>query len=330
MIITRTPLRLSLGGGGTDLQSYYSKYGGFFVASAVNKYIHIVVNYRFEPEIRVSYSATEIVNEPSEIHHPIVREALKLLEFKNHLDIISVADIPAKSGLGTSGSFTVALLKALYFYKGILTNSVALAEDACKISMVKLQEPSGKQDEYVASFGGLNSYTIDKDGFVEVSPLRMNNHDLFELQSNLLFFYTNITRDSRTVLSDERLTINNGGVEKLHKIKDLGFKSRDALVSGNLSTFGKLLDEHWHIKHDITENMSNDFIDKCYTLALENGAIGGKLIGAGGGGFLCVYVETEKKREVVRKVMNKEGLAESKFQLVPEGAQFVSQIKTNY
>ena len=326
MIISRTPFRLSLGGGGTDLPSYYKSHGGFFVSGAVDKYVHIAVNPRFdEDSIRVSYSTTEIVKDPSTLKHPLVREALDAVGIRRGIEIVSVADAPASTGLGSSGSFCVGLLRALHSYLREEKTSQFVAEEACNISMDRLKEPSGKQDEYVAAFGGIRSYTIDTDGEVKVEPIPLSTHILAELEANILMYYTGITRSSSSVLSKQKTAIEKEGADlKMDKIKSIGLKSRDALASGDLTKFGQLLDEHWKVKRGVVSGMSNDRIDGWYRVAKENGAIGGKVSGAGGGGFLMLYCENGRAN--LRWAMAKQGLVEHRFRFDFEGSKVIYNV----
>ena len=326
MIITRTPFRLSLGGGGTDLPSYYTRKGGFFVSGALDKYIHIAVNPRFEENsIRVSYSKTEIVENPAELQHPIVREALDMVGIKSGIEIVSVADAPASTGLGSSGSFTVGLLRALHAYLQEEKTSQYVAEEACSIAMNRLKEPSGKQDEYVASYGGIRAYTVDIDGEVKVEPVRPTTNTLAELEANTMMFYTGMTRSSTEVLAKQRAAIEKeGAVEKMDQIKAIGYRVRDAIAGGDLTKFGELLDEHWKVKRGVTSVMSNDKVDHWYQVAKENGALGAKLAGAGGGGFLILYAENGRSR--LRGAMAKEGLVEHRFRFEPEGSKIIYNV----
>ncbi|MDG6964956.1 MAG: galactokinase [Nitrososphaerota archaeon] len=326
MIITRTPFRLSLGGGGTDLPSYYTQRGGFFVSGAVDKYVHVAVNPRFEQDsIRVSYSKTEIVDDASKLEHPLVREGLDVVGIKKGIEIVSVADAPAATGLGSSGSFCVGLLRALHAYLQEEASSQFVAEEACNIAMNRLKEPSGKQDEYVAACGGIKSYEIDVDGEVRVQPLKLTINNLAELEANILMFYTGITRSSSSVLSKQKTAIEkDGATAKMDRIKEIGYKVRDALASGNLTRFGELLDEHWKVKRGIVSAMSNDKIDHWYKVAKENGALGAKLGGAGGGGFLMLY--SENGRSKLRAAMAKEGLVEHRFHFEPEGSKIIYNV----
>jgi D-glycero-alpha-D-manno-heptose-7-phosphate kinase len=326
LIITRTPFRLSLGGGGTDLPSYYSKRGGFLVSGAVDKYVHIAVNPRFEEDsIRVSYSITEIVKEASELKHPLVREALGIVGIKNGIEIVSIADAPAATGLGSSGSFCVGLLRALHAYLREERSSQFVAEEACNIAMNRLKEPSGKQDEYVGAFGGIRAYDIDMDGKVKVESIRVSTQSLAELEANILMYYTGITRSSSTVLSKQKIAIEkDGAIEKMDKIKEIGLKVRDVLVGGDLTKFGELLDEHWKVKRGVVSAMSNDSIDKWYRVAKENGATGGKVVGAGGGGFLMLYCENGRSK--LRTAMDKVGLVEHRFGFDFDGSKTVYNV----
>lgn len=323
MIISRTPLRLTLGGGGTDLPSYYSKYGGFVVTSSLNKYIYVVVKERFEEEVRVSYSITEIVNDVNDIRHPIVREALKLLGIRNHLEVVTMADAPSKAGLGSSGSFTVGLLHALHTFKGGNPSKKMLAEEACRIEMDILKEPCGKQDQYIAAFGGFICLHIDRDGKVEVENLKVSEETIRELESNLLFFYTGITRNSFQVLGEQQKRIQNAeeALEAMHRIKEIGFKAKRALENGDLAEWARLQHEHWLAKRGTASTMTTDIIDRWYMLGIESGALGGKLLGAGGGGFLMFYVENSKDR--VRRAMAAEGLREVRLGFSMEGSKIV-------
>ncbi|MDA4130105.1 MAG: galactokinase [Thaumarchaeota archaeon] len=327
MIISRTPFRLPLGGGGTDLPSYYSEYGGFFISAAIDKYMHIVLNDRFEPGIRVSYSRTEIVDNPEMIEHPSVREAMKLLDFRERIEIVSLADVPASTGLGSSGSFTVGLLNALYAHKRITKTPEQIAEEACDIAMNRLGEPSGKQDEYVAALGGLKSYEIDRWGKVKAEDLKITEDSLAELESGILMFYTGIKRSAGEVLQkqQDQISRNDGNTtERMHQIKAIGLESKKALEHGDLKRYGELLHEHWIAKRGVTENMTSSSIDKWYSIARANGANGGKLIGAGGGGFLMVYCDNG--RQHLRSALASEGLVEFRVRFDFEGSKVMYNV----
>lgn len=327
LIVSRTPFRLSLGGGGTDLPAYYEKFGGFFISGAVNKYMHIVLNDRFEPGIRVSYSRTEIVDSLDAIRHPSVRETLKYLDFKDRIEIVSLADVPAATGLGSSGSFTVGLLNALYAHQKVVKTPEQIADEACYIAMDRLGEPSGKQDEYAASLGGIRSYEVDRQGRVSSKELRIAPDTLEELEYGVMMFYTGIKRSANEILATQRDKVSaddDGAAEKMHKIKAIGLESKKALESGDLKRFGELLHDHWLTKRGVTQNMTTDGIDHWYSVARENGAVGGKLVGAGGGGFLMLYCE--EGRQKVRAALTKEGLVEYRFRFDFEGSKVIYNI----
>jgi len=316
-----------LGGGGTDLPPYSSKYGGFVVTSALNKHIYVLVKDRFEEEVRVSYSTTEIVRSVDDIKHPVVREGLRLLGFKEHLEIVSAADVPAETGLGSSGSFTVGLLHALHAFKDEHPSRVDLAEEASRLEMEVLREPCGVQDTYIAAFGGFTCLDIAKNGQVDVSPLNIRDDIVRELENNLLFFYTGIKRSAPSVLEDQAKRIekdNSGAVDAMHYIKEIGFRVKHALERGDLGEFGKLQHEHWMAKKKTSPEISNSPIDKWYKRALNCGASGGKIMGAGGGGFLMLYCENGKDK--VRKAMSREGLGEVRFQFQSEGSKVIIDI----
>ena len=327
LIISRTPFRMPLGGGGTDLPSYYTQYGGFFISGALNKYMHIVLNDRFEDGIRVSYSKTEIVRYPHEIVHPSVREALKLLKKGDKVEIVSLADIPASTGLGSSGSFTVGLLNAIYARLRVVKTPEQIAEEACDIAMNRLHEPSGKQDEYIASLGGVKAFEVDTDGKVTAADLALSDETLAELESGLMMFYTGIQRSASQVLEKQQkhvATNKDNAIEKMHKIKAIGIESKKALESGDLKRFGELLHEHWVLKRGVTDNMTTDKIDMLYSIARKHGALGGKIAGAGGGGFLVIYAEDH--RHEIRAALTKEGLVEHRFRFDFEGSKVVYNI----
>jgi D-glycero-alpha-D-manno-heptose-7-phosphate kinase len=318
---------LSLGGGGTDLPAYYTKYGGFFVSGAVDKYMHIVLNNRFESGIRLSYSQTEIVDSIDLIRHPLVREALKLLDMKDRLEIVSLADVPAATGLGSSGSFTVGLLNALYAHQKMVKTPEQVAEIACDISMNRLQEPSGKQDEYTASLGGIRSYEIDTEGKVVAKELNLSENTISELEYGIMMFYTGITRSAGEILGKQQARVSEGdgeAVKRMHAIKTIGLESKDALESGDLTRFGELLHEHWAIKRGIVDSMTTDDVDSWYKVARENGALGGKLVGAGGGGFLMLFCQ--EGRGKVRAALTSKGLTEMRFRFDFDGSKVIYNV----
>ena len=324
MIISRTPVRITLGGGGTDLASYYSQYGGFLVAATINKYIYVTVNKHFEDKYRISYSKTELVNQPKEIQHPIVRESLSLLDINGGLEITTVADVPAGTGLGNSSSFAVGLLNVLHTYKREAVGLKDLAEEACRLEIEILQEPIGKQDQYVAAFGGITCLTFEKNGEVIVEPLDLPPDTVDELERHLMFFYTGITRRAAGVLTEQKKASeqnNSKVIESLHIIKNIGYETKKVLQSGDTYYFGELLDEHWQTKKKLSGKVSNPDIDRWYEIAKANGAVGGKIMGAGGGGFFMFFVDGH--RNGLREAMEKEGLREVRFKFEPQGTKII-------
>jgi len=322
MIVTRTPLRIPLGGGGTDLPSYYTQYGGFLVSAAVDKYIYIAVNRRFEDSIRVSYSKTEIVDSVEQIQHPIVREALRLTQLDSNLEITSIADVPSHTGLGSSSAFTVGLLNALHAYKKEQVSAKELAEEACFIEIELLQEPIGKQDHYVAGFGGILCLDIDRLGNVKVEQLNLPENSLDQLESNTLLFYTGLKRSAGEILATQNKSAavnGNGTVEALHKIKEIGYKIKESFQQGELDRFGRLLDQHWQTKKKLSDKITDSQLDAWYETAKSQGALGGKLMGAGGGGFFMFYCNDGKNG--FRRALQKEGLREMRFRIDWEGSK---------
>lgn len=314
MIITRSPLRISLGGGGTDLPSYYREHGGFLIAGAIDKYVYITLHETFVPEIIVRYSKMEVVASADEIQHPIVRAALRLIPIEDpHLELASMSDIPAGTGLGSSGSFTTALLRALHAYCNNHVSQRELAEQACHIEIDLLGEPIGKQDQYIASYGGITAFTFHPDGSVDVQPLRIAPTTLHRLEDNLLLFFTGYTRNASAILKDQDVRSKQKDqemIENLHFVKRLGYESKAALEAGDLRGFAELMHGHWVRKRARSTGMSNRQIDDYYELARANGAVGGKLIGAGGGGFLLFYTEDKAR---LSAAMSATGMREVRF-----------------
>jgi len=325
MIITRSPLRICLGGGGTDLPSYYRQHTGFVISAAINRYVYITINEAFKPRILVKYSKFEEVDRVEEIQHPIIREALKLTGVTGpYLEIVSLSDIPAGTGMGSSGSFTTALLCALHTFKRDFILPRDLAEQACHIELQLLNEPIGKQDQYIAAFGGITCFQFLPDDSVKVEPLKIPSETLDNLEDNLLLFFTGASRNASDILrhQDSRTRQNNSEMlENLHFIKKLGIESRDALLSGDLNHFADLMNVHWEHKKKRSPGMTSGEIDKLYDLARANGARGGKLIGAGGGGFLMFYSE-EKTR--LRAALRRAGLREVRMQFDFAGTTVVA------
>lgn len=326
MIITRSPLRISLGGGGTDLPSYYENHTGFLVTAAIDKYVYITLHETFFQEIIIKYSKLERVRSFEEIEHPIIREAFRLLGVtKSNLEITSMADIPAGTGLGSSGSFTTALLKALHNLQKNLVHPSELAEQACDIELNKLGEPIGKQDQYIAAYGGLTCFKFNPGGRVEAWPLKISEETLYNLEDNLLLFFTGYSRSASEILREQDQKSKKADpamMENLHFIKDLGYQSQAALETGDLRAFAALMDVHWQRKKERSGGMSNSTINEWYDVAMRNGALGGKLIGAGGGGFLMFYAEDKAK---LRHALRNLGLKEVRFKFDFEGTKTVTQ-----
>lgn len=325
MIITRTPFRVTLGGGGTDLPSFYREHGGYILAVTIDKYMYLNVNTPIVDDIiRVQYSKTEIVNRANEVQHTLVREALQFFHIENGIQIVSMADIPAGTGLGSSSCYLVGLLNAMHTLTRTPVGTHELAEEACYIELDRLQKPIGKQDQYMAAFGGLTTLDIAKDGQVKVSRPHLSMEVLSALESNMLLFYTGATRDAGTILEKQDGAAKNHDkcvVQSLTEIKDIGKEIGDAIVRGNLRHFGELLDVHWQAKKRLSDRVSNRRIDEWYDLAKRNGAIGGKISGAGGGGFLMLYCEEGKSR--LREAMRSAGLIELNFRFEFEGSKVV-------
>jgi D-glycero-alpha-D-manno-heptose-7-phosphate kinase len=324
MILARAPLRISLGGGGTDLPSYYTKYGGFILSGAIDKYVYIHVNRPAADDlIRVKYSRYEQVSSPDEVQHDLVRPTLKCLNMGGNLEIASMADVPAGTGLGSSGSYVVALLTALHALKRETVPTQALAEQACDIEMNQASHPVGKHDHYLAAFGGITTLEIQKDGRVHVSPLNLSISTMEDFSVNVLLFYTGVTRSSTEILQEQKTSSENGDgsmIDALHRTKDIGYRIKEALEEGNLDRFGQLLHEHWQNKKKRSTKISDDRIDEWYRIARENGAQGGKIMGAGGGGFFMFYCPNSHKPGL-RKAMTEAGLREMRYNFDFEGAK---------
>jgi len=328
MIVSRAPVRFSLGGGGTDLPSYSSVHGGFLVAAAIDKYIYVSANRRFYDSIRLAYSKTETVDNVDQIDHRIFREALRFAKIEQGIELTSVADVPPNSGLGSSSSFTVALLNALHTYKHEFVSSEQLAREACHIEIDMLNAPIGKQDQYIAAFGGVTAFTFNPDGTVESERVPIRPEVLDELESNLLIFYSGVEREAASVLSEQGKTIQknqDGAVERMHRIKQLGKETLRILTNGNIDAYGELLHEHWTNKRKLASNMADSAIDEHYDAARKAGAIGGKLMGAGGGGFFMLYVRPADKRRVI-EAMSARGLRQLRFRFDVDGARIVANL----
>jgi D-glycero-alpha-D-manno-heptose-7-phosphate kinase len=325
VIITRSPLRISLGGGGTDLPSYYREHGGFVIAGAIDKYVYINIHSRFSEGFLLKYSQMEEVASIDEIRHPIIREALRAVGVQaRNLEITSMADIPSGTGLGSSGSFTTALLKGLHTARKHLIHPHELAEQACQVEIDILKEPIGKQDQYIAAFGGVTCFEFSNDGKVKATPLAISEETLFNLEDNLLLFFTGYSRSASSILKqqdDKSREADGAMTENLHFIKELAFSSKKALERGDVAEFGSLMNVHWEKKKLRSSGMTNGNIDKWYESAMANGALGGKLIGAGGGGFLMFYAGDKTK---LRHAMREQGLREVRFRFDFEGTRIIS------
>ncbi len=326
MIITRSPLRIPLGGGGTDLPSYYRKYGGFLLAAAINKYVYITIHQTFFPELIIKYSKMERVKAVDQVRHPIIREALKLVGITElNLEITSMADIPDRTGLGSSGSFTTALLKGLHAYRKNLVLPSELAAQACHIEIDRLGEPVGKQDQYVSAYGGIACFRFLADDTVQACPLRLSPETLNDLEDNLMVFFTGFYRSASSILREQDEKSKNDEsemLENLHFVRELGLKSEECLKAGKLREFADLMNLHWQHKKQRSQEMTNPQIDEWYELARANGALGGKLIGAGGGGFLMFYTEDKTR---LRHALTRAGLREVRFHFDFEGTKVVVQ-----
>jgi D-glycero-alpha-D-manno-heptose-7-phosphate kinase len=322
MIITRSPLRITLGGGGTDLPSYYTRHGGFLIAAAIDKYVYVTVLRPFTPGIYLKYSQLEHVETVDEVRHPIIREAIRLLDFKTpQIEITTLADIPAGTGLGSSGSFTTALLKALHAHRRRLLPPGELAEAACDIEINRLGEPVGKQDQYIAAYGGVTCFDFHPDGSVTAAPLNVSMATLLNLEDNLLLFFTGYARSAGGILKDQHTRSQQADpamLDNLHYVKELGYRSRAVLEAGDTHAFGELLHEHWEHKQRRSPGMSNAQINAWYALGRANGAVGGKLVGAGGGGFLLFYSEDHRR---LRQAMAEAGLEEVRFRFDFDGTK---------
>jgi D-glycero-alpha-D-manno-heptose-7-phosphate kinase len=328
MIITRTPFRVTLGGGGTDLPSFYRENGGFILAVGIDKYMYLNVNTPIvDDKIRVRYTSSEMVDHVDEVKHTLAREALKYFGVTNGIEIVSIADVPAGTGLGSSSSYLVGLLNALHTLLQEPATPTKLAEEACRIELEILNKPIGKQDQYMAAFGGLTTLDIKPNGKVDVTRLDLDVDLVEGLEHNILMFYTNEMRDATAILKqqdDSTRDKNRTVVSSLREIKDIGLEISSAITRGNLRRFGELLDVHWQVKKRLADGISNPHIDAWYDLAKANGAIGGKISGAGGGGFLMLYCEENKTR--LREAMRNAGLRELKFRFDFEGSKVVFDV----
>jgi len=326
MIITRSPLRIFLGGGGTDLPSYYREFGGFVIAAAIDKYVYITLHQTFFEDLIIKYSQLERVKRLEDIQHPLIREALSLADQgARYLEITSMSDIPAGTGLGSSGSFLTALLHALHTHTKTIVPKQELAEQACHIEIDRLGEAVGKQDQYIAAFGGITCFEFLQDDTVAVSPLKLSNEVLANLEDNLVLFYTGYTRSASEILRDQDTrsrTRDSEMINNLHFVKELGLESKKAFEAGDLRSFAEIMHTHWQHKKRRSNNMTNSMIDDWYELGRRNGALGGKLIGAGGGGFLMFYTEDKTR---LRHAMQEAGVREVRMRFDFQGTMLVTQ-----
>jgi len=328
LIVSRAPVRFTLGGGGTDLPSYYREYGGYVVSAAIDRYIYVTASRRFYDDIRLAYSETEIVPNVESIRHRIFREALRMLGIDRGIELTSVADLPANSGLGSSSSFTVALLNALHTYQRDFVSSLQLAEEACEIEMVRLGDPVGKQDQYIAAFGNITALEIDRDGTVHVKPVPVREEVLDELQNNLVIMYSGVERPARLVLSEQGERVRKQDpttVAGMHRIKELGHEVYRLLTQADPDRYGELLHEHWTRKRQLASGMTDGVLDEHYEAARRAGAIGGKLMGAGGGGFFMFYTRPSDKRRVWEAMVGR-GLKPLRFRFDLDGARIVANL----
>lgn len=329
MIVSRAPLRIPLGGGGTDLPSYYGRFGGFFLSAAIDKYVYVSVNRPAADDLlRVKYSRSETVETVDEIQHDLVRQALAVLGLTRNLEITSMADVSSGTGMGSSGSYLVALLLALHALKRDHQPLWALAEEACHVEIELAGHPVGKQDQYVAAYGGLHYYEVATDGQVTAKPLRMPAYAIEDLEHWSLLYYTGQTRAADAILSQQQSDTACGNqvvIDSLHRTKELGFEIKAALEEGDLVKFGALLDRHWQNKKARSDAITNGRIDQLYDLARAHGALGGKVMGAGGGGFLMLLADNGRSRRV-RDAMAAEGLRQMPFTFDLEGAKVLLNV----
>jgi len=328
MIITKTPFRITLGGGGTDLPSYYTQYRGFIFAAGISKYMYISVNQPFDGLVRVKYSKSETVRHIDEVKHDIAREAMRMMGIGKGIEIVSIADIPAGTGLGSSSCYTVGLLNALHAFKREYINLFDLAEEACSLEIDILKSPIGKQDQYMAAFGGLTVLEIEKDGRVKVRKAHVSDSVIDDLNRNTLIFYTDTSRSARVILADQSKGAKEGKkhvVDSMHYIKEIGYKILEAVEKGDITNVGLLFDKHWQYKKRISTKMTNPWFDKIYNIGKENGALGGKISGAGGGGFFVFYVENNHG-DFIEK-MKELGLRPMKYRFDFEGTKVLVNLR---
>lgn len=326
MIITRTPFRFTLGGGGTDLPTYYSKYGGFIFAAAINKYMFINLNRPIVDDlVRVKYTRSEMVKHRDDLKHDIAKEAMRMMNIDNAIEVISMADVPAGTGLGSSSCYAVGILNGLHVMKRDHINLYDLANEACDLEINRLGKPIGKQDQYMAAFGGLTVLDIGKDGTVKVKNANISDSTRDDLNRNILMFYTNTSRNADKILNEQSKGVKEDKrnvVKNMHYIKELGYKILESVERGNITDVGLMFDKHWKYKKKISSKMSNPHFDMIYKNAKEYGALGGKITGAGGGGFFIFYVEERLNR--FREKMKELGLREMRYRFDLEGTKVLA------
>ncbi len=326
MIVSRAPVRFSLGGGGTDLPSYSREHGGFVVAAAVDKFVNVCVARRFQNNIRLAYSESEIVDNASQIKHRIFKAALEMMGIERGLELHSLADVPANTGLGSSSSFTVSLLNGLHAFKREFVPAEQLAREACRLEIDILKEPIGKQDQYIAAYGGVSALTFHPDGSVDVERLPLRDEVIDDLEANLIIYYSGVERSASAVLKEQQKTIvenKDAAVQRMHRIKALGHDTKKILLSGDIDVYGEMLHEHWTNKRKLASNMADSNIDEHYEAARKAGAIGGKLMGAGGGGFFMFYVRAADRRRV-HEALAARGLRPMRFRFDFDGARIMA------
>jgi len=323
MIISRAPFRVSFCGGGSDIPSFYEKYGGCVISTSIRKYVYLAINRAFyKDSITLKYSKTEIVDDIDKIQHRIFRQVLKDFNLKG-VEITSMADIPSGTGLGSSSSFTVALLRVLYAYSEKAVSTYKLAKEACDVEINQLGNPIGKQDQFAAAFGGLRYYEFCPDGFVKVEPIVMRHDSYEKLQNNLLMFYTGDVRDANNILGEETMNLasQEDKINATKKLCEMTKELKLSLENNDIDALGPVLKSGWEIKKGLANGISNPIIDHHYELALAAGATGGKLLGAGGGGFLLFYCPTEEVRKNVRKSLS--DLKEMEFEFDQAGCSIL-------
>jgi D-glycero-alpha-D-manno-heptose-7-phosphate kinase len=337
MIVTRAPFRITLGGGGTDLPSFYENHGGFLVTMAIDKYIYVMVNKMIlDKGIQLNYKESEHVEDPKLLKHPFVREILLRFGIKGGIEMTSLADLPSRSGLGSSGSFAVASILALRTYMRQSATTYQIADEACDIEMNQLKHPVGKQDQFIAAFGGIISMDISKTGEVVIDRLKMEQGDMLDFMDSMRVYYTGIQRDAANILSTQNTAAkeevhqnHNAVIDSLKKIKEIGYKTKEALESRNYDDFGKLMDIHWEMKKNLSSSISIEKVDKIYAEVKKDfGVLGGKIIGAGGGGFLLLYAP--KKRRELDKYMAERNMPKLEFFIDHSGAKVVADLDDHY